>query len=83
MPKCGSSVPQAVVVSYEGAGDDSVDCCLAEQLHPLQPVILWGRTADVAPVVKKEHAVYYWWMEFTVTKQGVTLSTLPQFRNRL
>ena len=71
------------MVSYEGAGDDSVDCYLAEQLHPLQPVILWGRTANIAPIVDKEQAVYYWWLEFTVTKQGVILSTWPQSGSRL
>ena len=70
------------MVSYEGAGDDSVDCYLAEQLHPLQPVILWGRTANIAPIVDREHAVYYWWLEFTVTKQGVPLSTLQQSGSR-
>ena len=54
---------QAVVISYEGAGQDTYSTYLAEKLAPLQPIVLWGRTAAQMPSVRKEHAVYYWWKE--------------------
>ena len=60
------------MISYEGASEDSVDCYLAEKLAPLQPIILWGRTANIDPVVDKSHAVYYWWLDFPLLKKGLS-----------
>ena len=60
------------MISYEGASPDSVDCYLAEKLAPLQPVILWGRTASMDPKVDKSHAVYYWWLDFPVLKKSLS-----------
>ena len=60
------------MISYEGASQDSVDCYLAEKLAPLQPIILWGRTANIDPVVDKSHAVYYWWLDFPLLKKSLS-----------
>ena len=58
------------MISYEGASQDSVDCYLAEKLAPLQPVILWGRTANIDPVVDKSHG-------FPIDKEGSVLLPSP------
>lgn len=54
---------EALVVTYEGSRIEDQDCYLSERLRPLQPLLLWGRTAAQEPSVKKEEAVWYWWKD--------------------
>lgn len=65
-----SSLDKALVVSYEGAKVEDLNTYLAHKLAPLQPIILWGRTASMMPAVPKEHAVYYWWKARSSIKLG-------------
>jgi hypothetical protein len=48
-------------VSYEGSPADQASTYLAERLIPLQPVILWGRTAATVPSVSIDTVLFYWW----------------------
>ena len=57
---------KALVVSYEGSRAEDLDPYLANRLYPLQPLVLWGRTADIVPKVSKKHAVLYWWKDLHV-----------------
>ncbi len=63
---------QALVISHEGAKVEDLDTYLADKLAPLQPIILWGRTASAMPAVPKEQAVYYWWKARSSINQGQT-----------
>lgn len=59
------------MISYEGQRVEDLSCYLSDVLAPLQPVILWGRTASAQPVRQKQHVVYDWWKDWGNTSMGL------------
>ena len=59
----GSEIAQAIVISYEGHKHEDLSTYISRLLHPLVPLVLFGRTAHAHPKTGKENVVYHWWKD--------------------
>ena len=54
---------EALVISHELSDTQYVDTYIARALHPVRPLISFGRSARAYPQVKAKNAVFHWWQE--------------------
>ena len=54
---------QALVLSHERASGEEIEPYASVRLAPLQPLVLYGRSAAMAPECDKDQCVWYAWRD--------------------
>lgn len=70
------AVHKALVLSHEGAPDDTIDTYLASMLFPMRPVVCWGRSASAEPRCEPCDAIWYWFKDLMGPFQSIGNRTL-------
>lgn len=54
---------EVLILTHERSKPDDYDAYLVHRLHPLRPILAFGRSAAAEPPTQPRFAVYSWWRE--------------------